>query len=231
MLINTLLSLLRGYHVDLGTVAAQVISILFVILCILPLHELAHAWVANKLGDPTAKLEGRLTFNPLASVDPMGALALLLFGFGWAKPVPVDSRYFRKPKRDMAITALAGPVSNLLAAFVGAVLVAVMEAFSPYNGFTNFVYNVPWYYVVVNISLAVFNLIPMPPLDGSRIVAAFLSDRAMYTYYRYQNLFVMVMFLLLLSGALSGPLATAQTFFANIIFSLARAPFQLFGLL
>ena len=84
MLINTLLSLLRGYHVDLGTVAAQVISILFVILCILPLHELAHAWVANKLGDPTAKLEGRLTFNPLASVDPMGALALLLFGFGWA---------------------------------------------------------------------------------------------------------------------------------------------------
>ncbi len=211
--------------------AAQVISILFVILCILPLHELAHAWVANKLGDPTAKLEGRLTFNPLASVDPMGALALLLFGFGWAKPVPVDSRYFRKPKRDMAITALAGPVSNLLAAFVGAVLVAVMEAFSPYNGFTNFVYNVLWYYVVVNISLAVFNLIPMPPLDGSRIVAAFLSDRAMYTYYRYQNLFVMVMFLLLLSGALSGPLATAQTFFANIIFSLARAPFQLFGLL
>ncbi len=231
MLINTLLSLLRGYHVDLGTVAAQVISILFVILCILPLHELAHAWVANKLGDPTAKLEGRLTFNPLASVDPMGALALLLFGFGWAKPVPVDSRYFRKPKRDMAITALAGPVSNLLAAFVGAVLVAVMEAFSPYNGFTNFVYNVLWYYVVVNISLAVFNLIPMPPLDGSRIVAAFLSDRATYTYYRYQNLFVMVMFLLLLSGALSGPLATAQTFFANIIFSLARAPFQLFGLL
>ena len=231
MLINTLLSLLRGYHVDLGTVAAQVISILFVILCILPLHELAHAWVANKLGDPTAKLEGRLTFNPLASVDPMGALALLLFGFGWAKPVPVDSRYFRKPKRDMAITALAGPVSNLLAAFVGADLVAVMEAFSPYNGFTNFVYNVLWYYVVVNISLAVFNLIPMPPLDGSRIVAAFLSDRAMYTYYRYQNLFVMVMFLLLLSGALSGPLATAQTFFANIIFSLARAPFQLFGLL
>ena len=231
MLINTLLSLLRGYYVDLGTVAAQVISILFVILCILPLHELAHAWVANKLGDPTAKLEGRLTFNPLASVDPMGALALLLFGFGWAKPVPVDSRYFRKPKRDMAITALAGPVSNLLAAFVGAVLVAIMEAFSPYNGFTNFVYNVLWYYVVVNISLAVFNLIPMPPLDGSRIVAAFLSDRVMYTYYRYQNLFVMVMFLLLLSGALSGPLATAQTFFANIIFSLARAPFQLFGLL
>ena len=131
----------------------------------------------------------------------------------------------------MAITALAGPVSNLLAAFVGAVLVAIMEAFSPYNGFTNFVYNVLWYYVVVNISLAVFNLIPMPPLDGSRIVAAFLSDRVMYTYYRYQNLFVMVMFLLLLSGALSGPWPQPRPFLPTSSSSLARAPFQLFGLL
>ena len=98
MLINTLLSLLRGYHVDLGTVAAQVISILFVILCILPLHELAHAWVANKLGDPTAKAGGAAYVQSPGQCGPYGALALLLFGFGWAKPVPVDSRYFRKPK-------------------------------------------------------------------------------------------------------------------------------------
>lgn len=231
MLIDVILDLVRGYHVNVWTVLAQVISVVFVILCILPLHELAHAWVANKLGDPTARLEGRLTFNPLASVDPMGALALLLFGFGWAKPVPVDSRYFKKPKRDMAITALAGPVSNLLAALAGAFLVAAMVAFAPVNGFTQFVYNALYYYVVVNISLAVFNLIPMPPLDGSRIVGAFLSDRALYTYYRYQNMFVMVMFLLLFSGALSGPLSTAQSFFANIIFNLAQAPFRLFGAL
>ena len=207
MFFSVIRSLLSGQQVDALGVLAQVISIVFVILCILPLHEFAHGWVANKLGDPTAKLEGRLTFNPLASVDPMGALALILFGFGWAKPVPVDSRYFRNPKRDMAITALAGPVSNLIAALVGA------------------------YYVVVNISLAAFNLIPMPPLDGSRIVAAFLSNRTMMTYYRYQNVFVMIMFFLLLSGALSGPLATAQNFFANIIFTLAEAPFKLFGVL
>ena len=88
-----------------------------------------------------------------------------------------------------------------------------------------------YYYVVVNISLAVFNLIPLPPLDGSRIVGAFLSSRALYTYYRYQNLFVMVMFLLLLSGAMTGPLSTAQNFFANLIFNLAQAPFRLFGAL
>ena len=230
MLIDVVMDLVRGYHVNVWSVLAQVISVVFIILCILPLHELAHAWVANKLGDPTARLEGRLTFNPLASVDPMGALALLLFGFGWAKPVPVDSRYFTKPRRDMALTALAGPVSNLLAALVGAFFAAAMETFAPVNWFTQFVYTMLYYYVLVNISLAVFNLIPMPPLDGSRIVGAFLSSRALYTYYRYQNIFVMVMFFLLLSGSLSGPLATAQSFFGNIIFSLARAPFRLFGL-
>ncbi|CCX38957.1 peptidase M50 family [Clostridium sp. CAG:1013] len=231
MFFSVIRSLLNGQQVDVWGVLAQVISIVFVILCILPLHEFAHGWVANKLGDPTAKLEGRLTFNPLASVDPMGALALILFGFGWAKPVPVDSRYFKNPRRDMAITALAGPVSNLIAALVGAFLVALMEAFAPYNWLTNFVFNVLYYYVVVNISLAVFNLIPMPPLDGSRIVAAFLSNRAIQTYYRYQNVFVMVMFFLLLSGSLSGPLGTAQSFFARIIFTLAEAPFKLFGVL
>ena len=172
MLFDVIRSLAYGQHVDVWAVLAQVLSVVFVILCILPLHEFAHGWVANKLGDPTAKLEGRLTLNPLASVDPMGALALILFGFGWAKPVPVNSRYFKHPKRDMAITALAGPVSNLLAALVGAVLVVVMEVFAPYNGVTQFIYNVLYYYVVVNISLAVFNLIPLPPLDGGHIVGA-----------------------------------------------------------
>ena len=89
MLFDVIRSLAYGQHVDVWAVLAQVLSVVFVILCILPLHEFAHGWVANKLGDPTAKLECRLTLNPLASVDPMGALALILFGFGWAKPVPV----------------------------------------------------------------------------------------------------------------------------------------------
>lgn len=231
MLFDVIRSLAYGYHVDVWQIAAQVVSIVFVILCILPLHEFAHGWVANKLGDPTAKLEGRLTLNPLASVDPMGTVALILFGFGWAKPVPVDSRYFKKPRRDMALTALAGPVSNLLAALVGAVFVTLLIAFAPANGVTQFLLNMLYYYVVVNISLAVFNLIPLPPLDGSRIVGAFLSSRALYTYYRYQNIFVMVMFVLLLSGAMAGPLSTVQNFFVRIIFALAEAPFRLFGAL
>lgn len=231
MLYSVIMTMLRGGHVDIWSVLAQVLSVLFVIFCILPFHEFAHGWTANKLGDPTAKLEGRLTMNPLASVDPMGAFALIFFGFGWAKPVPVDSRYFKKPKRDMAITALAGPVANLLAALVGAVLVAVMEAFAPYNGFTTFLFNVLYYYVVVNISLAVFNLIPFPPLDGSRILGAFLSDRALTTYYRYQNMFQLLLLLLLFTGALSGPLATLQRIFGNAIFAVAEFPFKLFGAL
>lgn len=228
MFFDVIRNLISGYPVDMWSVLAQVVSIVFIIICILPLHEYAHGWMANKLGDPTAKWEGRLTFNPLASVDPIGAAALILFGFGWAKPVPVDSRYFKKPKRDMAIVALAGPVSNLIAAFVGAIIVAAMEAFMPVNGFTSFLYTVFYYYVVVNISLAVFNLIPVPPLDGSRIVAAFLSDRALNTYYRYQNIFVIVIFALMFTGALSGPLSTAQSFLSRIIFWIARLPFSFF---
>lgn len=231
MLYSVIMTLLRGGHVDIWSLLAQVLSVLFVILCILPFHEFAHGWTANKLGDPTARLAGRLTMNPLASVDTVGAFSLLFFGFGWAKPVPVDSRYFKNPKRDMAITALAGPVANLLAALIGAVLVAVMEAFVPYNGVTSFLFNVLYYYVVVNISLAVFNLIPFPPLDGSRILSAFLSSRALMTYYRYQNVFQLVLILLLFTGALSGPLGRLQQLFAGAIFTVAEFPFKLFGAL
>lgn len=231
MLFDVLRNVLSGQQVSISTVAAQVLSVLFVIFCILPLHEFAHGFVANKLGDPTAKLEGRLTMNPLASVDTMGALALLLFGFGWAKPVPVDSRYFKKPKRDVALTALAGPISNLLAALVGAIIYVAVVLFAPYNAVQGFFVSMLSFYVTVNISLAVFNLIPIPPLDGSRIIGAFLSDKALYTYYRYQNIFVMVLFFLMLTGAMSGPLYSVQSFFANIIMTIAKLPFKLFGVL
>ena len=119
MLISALRALLAGQSVSGESILMQIVATLFVIFCILPLHEYAHGWMAEKLGDHTARAAGRLTLNPLASLDPFGALFLLLFGFGWAKPVPVNPWNFKKPKRDMAITALAGPVSNFLAALVG----------------------------------------------------------------------------------------------------------------
>lgn len=231
MLFDVIRSLLNGQHISVVSVLAQAFSILFVIFCVLPLHEFAHGWVANKLGDPTAKLEGRLTLNPLASIDTAGAVALLFFGFGWAKPVPIDARYFKKPKRDTAIVAIAGPVSNLIAALVGAIIYIAVIVFMPANVIKQFLAAMLSYYVTVNISLAVFNLIPIPPLDGSRVIAAFLSNKALYTYYRYQNIFVMILFFLMLTGALSGPLYTVQSVFANAVMSIAQLPFKLFGVL
>ena len=228
MLISVIRTLLSGGHVSFLDILAQVVSVLFVIFCILPLHELAHAWVASKLGDPTAKYEGRLTLNPLASVDPMGAMMLLLVGFGWARPVPVNPNYFKKPKRDMALTALAGPLSYLLASFVGAVLYVTVILFMPSGTVARFLSVMLNYYVVVNVSLAVFNFIPIPPLDGSRILGAFLSDRMLAKYYGYQNMLSMLLMILLLTGALSGPLATAQNFFLNLIVQAALFPFKLF---
>ncbi|WP_291503463.1 site-2 protease family protein [Acutalibacter sp.] len=233
MFFSVIRTIMAGGSVDIVTVAAQVLAIIFVIICILPLHELAHGWIAYKLGDPTAKLERRLTLNPLASVDPIGTVWLFLFGFGWARPVPVDPRYFRKPKRDMAIVALAGPVSNLLAALVGALLLNVMVVIAGHNGVNSvlyFVYTLLSYYVMVNVTLAAFNLLPIPPLDGSRILGAFLSDRALETYYRYQNVFVMVLFVLMFSGAFSGPLYAIESAMSKGIFWIAALPFKLFGL-
>ena len=120
--------------VTLETVFMRVLSVLVIILLVLPLHECAHAWVAYRMGDSTAKNRGRLTLNPLPSIDPIGALCILLFGFGWAKPVPVDSRYFTKnAKAKMALTALAGPVSNLLAAFVGALIFYLIAFLTGYS--------------------------------------------------------------------------------------------------
>lgn len=232
MIFSVIRMIIAGQPIDIGAVFAQVLAIIFVILCILPLHEFAHGWVASKLGDPTAKLDGRLTLNPLASVDPVGTVWLFLFGFGWAKPVPVDARYFKKPKRDMAIVALAGPVSNLLAALVGAVILFALVAFVPYNNHVmNFILSVLSYYVTVNVTLAAFNLLPIPPLDGSRILGAFLSDRALATYYRYQNIFVMVLFVLMFSGAFSGPLYAVESVLTRGVTWLAALPFRLFGLL
>ncbi len=234
MLFSAIRTMLSGGHVDLTAIVAQIISVLFVAIVILPLHECAHGLIAVKLGDNTPKWDKRLTLNPLASLDPMGALWLLLFGIGWAKPVQVNPRNFKNPKRDMALVALAGPVANLLAALIGAVILVpyVIFILSNYaNVITYFFYYFLSSYITVNVSLAVFNFIPIPPLDGSRIVAAFLSDKAMYTYYRYQNIVVMIFFVILLSGSLNAPLSIAENYLCNAMLWIAERPYVLFGLI
>lgn len=197
-----LLDVLFSDELSWDVIIYSIVASLIVIFLTLPVHELAHGFIANKLGDPTAKHMGRLTLNPLAHLDLMGSLMIFVIGFGWAKPVPVNMRNFRNPKRDMAITALAGPLSNLLIAFImiflGCLSYFLIGVF--YNMPTALVYVlsaiVSIFYLAadINISLAIFNLIPIPPLDGSRILNAFLPDRIYYKLMQYERYFFLIIF-------------------------------------
>ena len=138
-----------------------------VLLFALVFHEFSHGWVAYKLGYPTAKHQGRLTLNPLAHLDPFGSMMILFVGFGWAKPVPVDSRYLANPRVDMMKIAFAGPASNLLLAFIGGILLRVTGYMGPLTSMLIL-------FTQINISLAVFNMIPIPPLDGSQIFSGIM---------------------------------------------------------
>jgi Zn-dependent protease len=166
---------------------AYIISVLIAI----SVHECAHAWTASRLGDPTAKNEGRLTLNPIAHLDPMGALMFLIVGFGWARPVPVNPAYFHHPKRDTALVALAGPVSNLLLSIIVFVLLLLLSGHTPalYDLFgasegsvgMKLLSGILQSSLFVNLALMAFNLFPIAPLDGSKIVSMFvpihLEDR------------------------------------------------------
>ena len=142
-------------------------------------HEFSHAWVANKLGDPTARYSGRLTLNPLAHLDPFGSLMILFVGFGWAKPVPVDSRYLANPRVDMMKIAIAGPAANLLLAFVGG---TIIRSGLVSGSITLMIL----LFTQINIMLAVFNMIPIPPLDGSQIFSGIMSRKNPELVYKLQ---------------------------------------------
>ncbi|MBO5360252.1 MAG: site-2 protease family protein [Clostridia bacterium] len=227
----------------------------FVIICVLPIHEFAHAFIADKLGDNTARLKGRLTLYPFAHVDPIGAVMTLLCGFGYAKAVPVNMRNFRKKKKNnvsdniymygsdtvydpghakrcMAAVAFAGPISNLIMAFISLILLNVVTLVSFYIGTELYLLMQILtlffgFCASININLAVFNLLPIPPLDGSRIISVILPDKIYFNIMKYERIIMIVIMVLLFTGILTTPLSILSGWVYNALYFVATLPFKL----
>lgn len=215
-------------HMDWDGLVSLLLRLAAVLICIM-IHEISHGLSAYWLGDPTAKMQHRLSLNPLRHIDPFGALMMLLVGFGWAKPVPVDMRYFKKPKSGMAITALAGPISNFVLAYLMLLIAYTVLALAGVTA-SNLVWEIIDFCTLtasLSIGLGVFNLIPFPPLDGSKILGAFLPDRIYYKILRYEFAGTLVMMALLWLGVLDTPLYAVRSWITEKLLYLAQWPYNL----
>ncbi len=209
--------------------ARFVVQLLFLIpafLVAVTVHELAHGVVADRLGDPTARVQGRLTLNPLPHIDPLGAVAFLLAGFGWAKPVPVNAYNLRHPRRDMAWIAAAGPLSNFAVAFVGLVGVVLIQRIGmgafvaePLGGVLFAVFR-------FNLALGIFNLIPLPPLDGGHFLPYFLPRASWTTLHQLEQYGPMILLLLVMTGATRYIVGPVMNVVSGIYFSLVQMIFS-----
>lgn len=216
---------------DFSAVLSILLSVIPSLVCI-TLHELSHGLVAHALGDETAKRAGRLTLNPLKHLDLMGLVMMVVAHVGWAKPVPVNMMNFRNPKRGMALTALAGPASNVLIScifffFYGLALIPL----SGKGAAGEYLLEMIQLTAVISMGYAVFNLIPIPPLDGSKVVFSLVNDGAYYRLMRYERYGMILLYLLVFTNLLGAPLRTVIAFFAGKLFVFARWGFALSQLL
>ncbi len=217
--------LFRG-EMDVFDLIIKLFSRLFVVFCTMPIHEYAHALIATKLGDQTPRLSGRLTLNPLAHISPLGAIMIFLFGFGYAKPVNVNPRNFKDAKKGMALTAIAGPISNLLMGFIFiAVATVYSNLFYKDNTLSIAIFYFLFFAGSINVNLAVFNLLPIPPLDGSRILQLLIPAKYYYKFMQYERYVVLVVFVLIATGILTGPLSAISVFIISLFTKIASLPF------
>jgi len=208
--------------VDFQSLGDAALRVAAVFLC-LTIHETCHGLAAYVLGDPTAKSMHRLSLNPLRHIDWLGLIMMFTAGFGWAKPVPVDPRYFRKPKQGMALTALAGPVSNMLLALLAIFCGSLIYYHAPYTPVWDALFNFCLYELApLSVGLGLFNLLPVPPLDGSKVLAAFLPDTAYFKLMRYERYGIVVLLLLSWFGVtgklISGVIMHVYYWFLNLFF-------------
>ena len=192
--------------------------VLLAIIC----HECAHGWVSYKLGDPTAKNAGRLTLNPLKHLDPIGTLCMLFFHVGWANPVPINPMYYRDRKKGIIYVSLAGPVTNFILAFVSLFIEGLLMRFGSDSSTIIWICcQLCYYSAVVNIGLGLFNLIPIPPLDGSKIVGE-LSSWASEQYWKYQRYWRIILIVCVLTGVLSKPLGILNNVLLNGMWRIVK---------
>lgn len=201
-------------------VAFMILAYAVILLLCLPVHEFAHGIVAYWCGDNTAKWHGRLSLNPFRHLDLWGTLMILTVGMGYAKPVPVNSRNFRNYKRDMILVALAGPLSNFLMAAIATFLYLLVAYTATYSAVIQMVLMLLSIIINVNISLMVFNLLPIPPLDGSRLWSSLLPGKWAYTLEQYSRYITMGLFLLLFTGVLDVPLYYLRSGVTDLLFGM-----------
>lgn len=194
-------------------------------------HEFAHGYVSKKLGDPTPEYQGRLTLNPLAHLDLVGTILMILTGFGWAKPVQVDPRYYKDPKKGMALTALAGPMANFIMAFAALLIYAVFFVisikFNVAQNAVNIIGAIAQIFAVRNLCFMVFNIIPIPPLDGAKVLGMFLPNGAYYKMLQYERYSMLLIMFLSLTGVFGGIIGTGVNFFMTGILNVLNSIVQI----